>query len=262
MTRTDRIFEQIKTEAELTCPREPLLADFYRNAVLNHGDLASVLSYNLARQLCDLAISSAQIEEVIFKALSGDMQIIDSVALDLEATLERDAACDSYLTPILYFKGFQALQLYRVAHWLWMQDRKHLALFFQNQISQTFAVDIHPAAQIGAGIMVDHATGLVIGETAVIGNNVSILHSVTLGGSGAEVGDRHPKIGDGVLISAGAKILGNITIGEGVKIGAGSLVLESIPSHVTVAGVPAKIVGAPNEQSPALAMDQQIDGSS
>ncbi len=262
MSVVDRIFNKLKEEAAQSSSQEPQLSSFFERAVLVHQDLATILSYNLASQFPDMAIPRGDIRQIITAALADDSQIIHSVEMDLEATLTRDAACNSYLTPILYFKGFQALQLYRVANWLWLQGRKNLALFFQNQISQTFAVDIHPAAQIGAGILIDHATGLVIGETAVIGNDVSILHSVTLGGSGAEVGDRHPKIGNGVLISAGAKILGNIRVGDGVKIGAGSLVLESIPSHVTVAGVPAKIVGTPIEQSPALAMDQQIEEES
>ena len=259
MSAIDRIFDKLKEEATQSISQEPFLQSFFQDAILNHQSLSSVLSYNLARQLANSAVPRVKIEEIISTAFAAESSFIESAGLDLEATLERDAACDSYLTPILYLKGFQALQLYRVAHWLWQKGRKSLALFFQNQISQTFAVDIHPAAQLGIGIMIDHATGLVIGETAVVGDNVSILHSVTLGGSGAEVGDRHPKIGDRVLISAGAKILGNIHIGDGVKIGAGSLVLESVPSHVTVAGVPAKIVGAPNEESPALEMDQQIE---
>ena len=259
MSVTDPILIAIKEEALEASSQEPLLRSFFKSAVLDHQNFDALLSYNLSRQLPNLSLPHAEIEEVISAAFAAEPTILHSVRSDIEATVERDAACDSYLTPILYFKGFQALQLYRVAHWLWMQGRKNLALFFQNQISETFAVDIHPAARMGEGIMIDHATGLVIGETAVVGDNVSILHSVALGGSGAEVGDRHPKIGNGVMISAGAKILGNISIGDGVKIGAGSLVLESIPSHVTVAGVPAKIVGTPNEESPALEMNQFFD---
>ncbi|NND69077.1 MAG: serine O-acetyltransferase, partial [Halioglobus sp.] len=160
--------------------------------------------------------------------------------------------------PFLYFKGFHALQTHRVAHCLWQNGRESLALFFQNRMSAEFGVDIHPAAQLGSGILLDHATGVVIGETAVVGNNVSILQSVTLGGTGKDEGDRHPKIGDGVLISAGAKILGNIRVGEGAKIGAGSVVLEDVPPHTTVAGVPAKIVGRPASDSPALDMDHDF----
>ena len=259
MTASDPILIAIKQQALEASSQEPLLRSFFKNAVLDHQTLDALLSFNLSRQLPHSAVPCAEIGDIISMAFAAEPAILRSVRLDIEATVERDAACDSYLIPILYFKGFQALQLYRVAHWLWMQGRKNLALFLQNQISETFAVDIHPAARVGAGIMIDHATGLVIGETAVVGDNVSILHSVTLGGSGAEMGDRHPKIGNGVMISAGAKILGNITVGDGVKIGAGSLVLKSIPSHVTVAGVPAKIVGTPNEESPALEMNQFFD---
>jgi serine O-acetyltransferase len=161
-------------------------------------------------------------------------------------------------TPFLYFKGFHALQTHRIGHWLWNHGRESLALFFQNQMSVEFGVDIHPAARLGHGIMLDHATGVVIGETAVVGNNVSILQSVTLGGTGKDEGDRHPKIGDGVLISAGAKILGNIRVGDGAKVGAGSVVLENVPAHTTVAGVPARIVGRPSSDQPALEMDHDF----
>jgi len=172
---------------------------------------------------------------------------------------ERDSACTTLAVPFLYFKGFHALQTHRIAHWLWQQGRHSLALFFQNRMSVVFGVDIHPAAQLGYGLMLDHATGLVIGETTVIGNNVSILQSVTLGGTGKEGGDRHPKVGDGVLISAGAKILGNICIGEGAKVGAGSVVLHAVPPHTTVAGVPAKVVGTPNTDQPALDMNHEFN---
>ena len=258
MSSSDPIWDFIQQEAQQLSSEEPLLADFFQRAVLQHSRLEEVVVHILSETFAASAIDPKDIRAVITQALDSDPEIGVSIRRDIEAAFQRDAACKHYLMPLIYFKGFQALQLYRVAHWLWHRDRKSLALFFQNKISQTFAVDIHPCARLGAGIMLDHATGLVIGETAVVGDNVSILHSVTLGGSGAEVGDRHPKIGDGVLISAGAKILGNIHIGDGVKVGAGSLVLESIPSHVTVAGVPAKIVGAPNEQSPALEMDQLI----
>ena len=194
MSATDLIFDSLKEEAAKSGSQEPILQRFFKKAVLDHESFASVLGYNLARQLSNSAISNTQVEEIFSLAFTSDPKIVDIARLDLEATLERDAACDGYLTPILYLKGFQALQSYRVAHWLWINGRKSIALFFQNLISEIFAVDIHPAAKIGAGIMIDHATGLVIGETAVVGNNVSILHSVTLGGSGAEVGDRHPKI--------------------------------------------------------------------
>jgi serine O-acetyltransferase len=259
MSSIDPIWDSIKNEAAKLSASEPLLSSFFAAAILEHQSLDAAISYNLARPFANSAVSSEDISAVISEAFAADTSIGRSVRLDIEAAYQRDAACEYYLTPLLYFKGFQALQLYRVAHWLWLQDRRALALFLQNGISERFAVDIHPAAQMGSGIMIDHATGLVIGETAVVGDNLSIMHSVTLGGSGSAVGDRHPKIGNGVLISAGAKVLGNIRVGDGVKIGAGSLVLESIPDHVTVAGVPARVVGTPKEDSPALEMDQSIE---
>jgi len=259
MSSIDPIWDSIKDEAAQLSAKEPLLTGFFETAVLEHQSLDAAISHNLARLFANSAVNSEHIRAVILEAFAADPEIGRSIRLDIKAAYQRDAACEHYLMPLLYFKGFQALQLYRVAHWLWLQDRRALALFLQNGISERFAVDIHPAAVVGSGIMIDHATGLVIGETAVVGDNVSIMHSVTLGGSGSAEGDRHPKIGDGVLISAGAKVLGNIRVGDGVKIGAGSLVLEPVPEHVTVAGVPAKIVGAPMEDSPALEMDQSIE---
>jgi serine O-acetyltransferase len=259
MTGNDPLWDTIVSEAHQAALEEPVLGNFFHRSLLNHASLDAALCYNLAQQLGSLTVPEVTIAEVIAQALQADSSIGESIRLDIHASFERDAACDRHLTPILYYKGFQALQLHRVSRWLWQQNRRALALFFQNQISETFAVDIHPGAQMGSGIMIDHATGLVIGETAVIGNDVSILHSVTLGGSGCAGGRRHPHIGDGVMISAGAKILGNISVGEGVKIGAGSLVLEDVPAHVTVAGVPAKIVGKPAEMAPALEMNQILE---
>jgi len=259
MNAADPIWDFIKDEAVQLAAEEPLLASFFESAVLQHQSLEAVVGHILAEILTNASVSSVDIQAVISEALAADPEIGVSIRRDIEAAFQRDAACQYYLMPLIYFKGFQALQLYRVAHWLWTNQRFSLALFIQNSVSERFAVDIHPAAQLGDGIMIDHATGLVIGETAIVGNDVSILHSVTLGGSGCQQGDRHPKIGHGVLIAAGAKVLGNINVGDGVKIGAGSLVLESVPDHVTVAGVPAKVVGAPAEESPALEMDQYIE---
>lgn len=184
----------------------------------------------------------------------------DRFARSFVGNTDHRALGDAYSTPLLYYKGFHALQAYRVTHWLWGQGRKTLALFLQNRISEVMGVDIHPAARIGCGVMLDHATGFVVGETAVIGDNVSILQGVTLGGTGKECGDRHPKIGNGVLIGANATVLGNITVGEGAKIGAGSVVLAPVPAHATVAGVPAKVVGNTGHDAPALSMDQHFDG--
>ncbi|MFT4613370.1 MAG: serine O-acetyltransferase [Bacteroidia bacterium] len=253
--KADPVWDRIRRETQLHATKEPILASFLHATILNHSRLELALSFHLASQLDSPTASSLLLREVMLEALEGDCGIHDAVRSDLEAIEDRDSACNELCIPFLYFKGFHALQTYRIANCLWQSGRQPLALFFQNRMSVEFGVDIHPAAKLGQGIMLDHATGVVIGETAVVGNNVSILQSVTLGGTGKDEGDRHPKIGDGVLISAGAKILGNITVGEGAKIGAGSVVLEDVPPHTTAAGVPAKIVGRPSSESPALEMD-------
>lgn len=254
----DTIWHSIREETELAISQEPVLASFLHATILNHQSLESALSFHLAHKLDSPTASALLVREVIEQALSADSSIGKAMRCDLRAVQERDSACAGYATPFLYFKGFHALQAHRVAHWLWGQGREALALFFQNCISTEFGVDIHPAAKIGHGILMDHATGVVIGETATVGNNVSIMQSVTLGGTGKDEGDRHPKVGDGVLISAGAKILGNIQIGCGAKIGAGSVVLQAVPAHTTVAGVPAKIIGHPRCEQPALGMNHGI----
>jgi serine O-acetyltransferase len=255
---TTSIWERIRQEAARHAREEPILASFLHATILNHAQMELALSFHLASQLDSPTASSLLLREVILEAFESDSSICQALRLDLQAVVDRDSACHEFYIPFLYFKGFHALQTYRVAHWLWTKGRQSLALFFQNRMSAEFGVDIHPAARLGHGIMLDHATGVVIGETAVVGNNVSILQSVTLGGTGKEEGDRHPKIGDGVLISAGAKILGNIRVGEGAKVGAGSVVLEDVPAHTTVAGVPAKIVGRPASDQPALEMDHDF----
>jgi serine O-acetyltransferase len=257
-TITDPIWERIRKEASQYAGSEPILASFLHATILNHEQLEQALSFHLASQLDSSTASSLLLREVMLEAMENDSTIRQAIRADLEAVEERDSACQELYIPFLYFKGYHALQTQRVAHWLWTNGREPLALFFQNRMSMKFGVDIHPAAVMGQGIMLDHATGLVIGETAVVGNNVSILQSVTLGGTGKDEGDRHPKIGDGVLISAGAKILGNINVGEGAKVGAGSVVLENVPPHTTVAGVPAKIVGRPSSDQPALEMDHDF----
>lgn len=257
----DRIWQKIREETRIALADEPILASFMHATILHHEELECALSYHLANQLDSPSASSMMLREVFLEAFSSDEDIRHAIREDLDAVLERDSACHEYYLPFLYFKGFQALQTHRVAHWLWRQGRHSLALFLQSCMSQKLGVDIHPAAQFGKGILLDHATGLVVGETAVVGNKVSILQSVTLGGTGKTDGDRHPKIGDGVLISAGAKILGNITVGEGAKVGSGSVVLKDVPSHTTVAGVPARVVGVPTSDSPALDMDHGIPES-
>jgi serine O-acetyltransferase len=251
----DPIWQRIREETRSHAQDEPILASYLHATILNHNRIERSLSFHLANQLDSPALSSLLLREVMLEALEDDADILEAVRADLLAVLDRDSATHEMYIPFLYYKGFHALQAYRVAHWLWNRDRQSLAMFIQNRVSTKFAVDIHPAARIGRGIMLDHATGLVIGETARVGNNVSILQAVTLGGTGKEDGDRHPKICDGVLISAGAKILGNIRVGQGAKVGAGSVVLEDVPPHTTVAGVPAKVVGRPSSDSPALDMD-------
>lgn len=254
----DSLWESIRVQTRKQAEAEPVLASFLYSTILNHDTLEAALSFHLANKLDSPALPAMLIREVIEEAMHKDPTIVESVRADLLAVNERDSACCSLVTPLLYFKGFHALQAYRIAHWLWKQGRNPLALFLQNRISAVFSVDIHPAAQIGKGIMFDHATGIVIGETAVIEDMVSIMQSVTLGGTGKEAGDRHPKVQRGVLIGAGAKILGNINIGECAKIGAGSVVIKDVPARTTVAGVPAQVIGETHCSQPAQEMDHLI----
>ena len=252
------IWQQLRAEAEQLIQKEPLLASYVYACVLNHDSLASSLGFILANKLSDGVMPAVTVQELFESASHTSPDMIDRAAADILAVYERDAAINSYLPVILYLKGFQAIQVHRLAHHLWQTDRKNLALFIQSRNSEVFGVDIHPACVMGKGIMFDHATGIVIGETSVIEDNVSILQQVTLGGTGNEQGDRHPKIKSGVLISAGAKVLGNITIGESAKIGAGSVVLQDVGAHCTVVGIPARAVGKPCEGSPAQTMDQNF----
>lgn len=255
----DTIWNAIIEETRIQADREPILASFLQATILNHQTLEAALSFHLANKLDSPTVSAMLIREVIQEALNSDSNIGATVRADLIAVKTRDSACNNLAEPFLYFKGFHALQSYRIAHWLWAQKRESLALFLQNQISMVFGVDIHPAAKIGQGILIDHATGIVIGETAVVEDNVSILQGVTLGGTGKECGDRHPKVREGVLVSASATILGNIEIGQGAKIAAGSVVLKPVEPHTTVAGVPAVVVGRPTSQQPALEMNHDFD---
>lgn len=250
------LWHAIRQEVKLRADFEPIMSTFFHATVLNHDTLEGAMSFLLASKLDSQVVSSMAIREIISEAYDQEPAIIRAAEIDIKAIRDRDPACNSYSTPLLFYKGFHALQSYRVAHWLWHQDRHSLAFYFQNQISAIFGADIHPAARIGCGIMLDHATGVVIGETAVVEDDVTMLHGVTLGGTGKEQGDRHPKIRHGVLIGASASIIGNIEIGEGAKVGAGSVVMKDVPAHVTVAGVPAEIVGKPKGQSPAVDVDQ------
>ncbi len=255
---SDELWQQLRTEAEQVVQQEPLLANYVHARVLNHDSLESALSFILANKLSDDVMPVVTVLELFDNAFSNSPQIIDFAACDIRAVYERDAAISSYLPVILYLKGFLSIQVHRLAHFLWGNHRKDLALFIQSRNSEVFGVDIHPACIIGKGIMFDHATGIVIGETSVIEDNVSILQQVTLGGTGNEQGDRHPKIRSGVMVSAGASVLGNIEIAEGAKIGAGSVVLSNVAAHTTVVGVPARVVGKPTSESPSETMNQNI----
>lgn len=253
-----KVWQRLLTEASQQIEKEPTLASYLNEIIISHKTFEDALSFHLANKLQTATLRDMVIRELILECLSGNPSVCLSVQNDLEAILERDAATNTYIIPFLYFKGFHALQAYRIANWLWTNDRRILAFHFQSIISELFGVDIHPAAKIGSGIFIDHATSVVIGETAVVEDNVSILHEVTLGGTGKEDGDRHPKIGRGVLIGAGAKILGNIKVGKGSKVGAGSVVINDVPEHSTVVGVPAKVVGITKVDCPAFEMNHLI----
>ena len=256
--KQQQTWDKIRAEALSLVNEEPMLASFFHSTILNHDSLRSALSFQLANKLASAVMPAIVLREVIETALAAQPEIVEAAPADICAVKERDPAVRYYSTPLLYLKGFHALQGYRVAHWLWQQGRHSLAVFLQNQISVVFSVDVHPAAQIGRGIMFDHATGIIIGETAVVEDDVSILQNVTLGGTGKEHGGRHPKIREGVMIGAGAKVLGNIEVGRGAKIGAGSVVLQPVPPHTTVAGVPAHEVGHPDCDKPSLDMNQGL----
>ncbi|ASK27976.1 serine O-acetyltransferase [Neisseria chenwenguii] len=251
------LWQTIREETETAVAAEPMLASFLHQTVLRHETLDSVLAYHLSSKLSGTIMDARALFEIYQQALASDAHISKCVEADLKAIYERDPACDEYSLPLLYFKGFHAIQAHRINHWLYQNDRKTLAYFLQNRMSEVFGTDIHPAARFGRGLMLDHATGFVAGETAVLGNNISILHGVTLGGSGKESGDRHPKVGDGVMIGANASVLGNIRIGENAKIGAGSVVVADVPPSVTVVGVPAKPVGR-SLKTPSADMDQSL----
>ncbi len=248
----------MREEAAVKAAQEPILGSYFHATVLNHKSFGSALSFRLASKLDNPMLPTMLIRDVITEAVEANPEILGSAALDIVAAYTRDPACEDLSQPFLFYKGFHALQAYRIAHWLWQRGRRTLAQFFQNHISVTLGVYIHPAARIGSGILLDHATGVVVGETAVIEDDVSMLHAVTLGGTGKESGDRHPKIRQGVLLAAGCKVIGNIEVGAGAKVGAGSVVLENVPAGVTVAGVPARVVGRAGSKIAAHEMDQSL----
>ncbi len=253
-----RLWAMLRREAEAAARRDPLMAGPFERAVLRHAGLAEALAWHIGSRLGDEALCASTAAEVVRDALAAEPDLLAAAVADLTAILDRDPACPDHVTPFLFFKGFLALQAHRVTHRAWLEGRTHLAHHLQSRSSEVLGVDIHPAARLGRGIMLDHATGLVIGETAVVEDDVSILQEVTLGGTGKNCGDRHPKIRRGVLIGAGAKILGNIEVGEGAKVGAGSIVLSDVAPYTTVVGVPARPVGTRNSELPALTMDQSL----
>jgi serine O-acetyltransferase len=258
LTECDPVWHQLRAEAQDAINDEPLMGGLIHSSILHHKTLESALAYRTSMKLASNEMPEQILREICDWAYRGDPDIGIAARADIVAVYDRDPACDRYILPLLFFKGFQAIQAYRIAHWLWSEGRRDMARFFQMRVSEVFGVDIHPAAKIGKGIMIDHAHSIVIGETAVVGDNVSMLHSVTLGGTGKEEEDRHPKIADGVLIGAGAKVLGNIKIGRCSRIAAGSVVLEEVPPCKTVAGVPARIVGEAGCDQPSVRMDQLL----
>ena len=252
------VWASLRNEAAHAAQVEPGLASLLHSTILKHDDLAAALSYQLARKIGDQELRAMGVREIAEEAYAADPSLITKAEADLRAVFERDPACKGYVQPFLFFKGFQALQTYRVAHWLWLQGRETLAFYLQSRMSEVFQVDINPAARIGSGVFVDHGTGIVIGETVVIGDDVSIMQGVTLGGTGAERGDRHPKIGKGVLLGAGSTVIGNILIGDYAKVAAGAVVLKPVPAGCTAVGVPARLVNCPTCDEPARTMDHTL----
>tara|TARA_A100001015_G_scaffold157118_1_gene174346 strand:+ start:1738 stop:2544 length:807 start_codon:yes stop_codon:yes gene_type:complete len=253
------IWNKLREEAECIAAKERILSKILTEYVLERNCFADALSWRLSKRLAKDSVPANDLKELLFSSFTNSPKILQDVGADLHAVKERDPACHDFISPFLYFKGFQALSAYRASNYLWQEDRKDIALYLQSLISIIYSVDIHPAASIGRGILLDHATGFVAGETTVIDDDVSILHEVTLGGTGKDSGDRHPKIRSGVLIGAGAKILGNVEIGKGARVGASSVVLSDVPPNVSVAGVPSRVLGEiKGQNSPSLEMNHTL----
>src|SRR6266446_5329181 len=259
LDKLDPVWARIRREADEVVRHEPELASFIFASVLHHDTLEAAVVHRIAERLDHPDVSGELIRQAYTGALDDDRTIGEALRADVVAVVDRDPAADRYLDPVLYFKGFHAIETHRLAHWLWSRGRRDFAYYLQSRSSAVFQTDINPAVSIGRGIFLDHATGLVVGETAAIEDDVSILQEVTLGGTGKEAGDRHPKIRYGVLIGAGAKILGNIEIGHCARIAAGSVVLKAVPHNTTVAGVPAKVIGEAGCPEPSRTMDQMIN---
>lgn len=259
LDRLDPVWARLRREAEQAMETEPALAGLMLASILNQPSFEAAVSHRVAARLAHPAVAADLIEQAFAEAVAADPEISLGFRADVVAVVDRDPACNRLIEPVLFFKGFHALQGHRLAHWLLKQGRRDFALYLQSRSSEVFQTDINPAARIGKGIFLDHATGLVVGETAVIEDDVSMLQDVTLGGTGKEGGDRHPKIRKGVLIGAGAKVLGNIEVGQCARIAAGSVVLAAVPRNKTVAGVPAKVVGEAGCAEPARSMDQILN---
>jgi serine O-acetyltransferase len=255
---TDALWARLRKEAEEAYQREPKLASLFFDSILNQPSFATAVFHRVAVRMRSDVVSLPLIVQAFSKACEDDPCIVEAAKADIAAVLDRDPACSRLIEPLLYFKGFHAIQAHRLNHWLWQNGERDFALYLQSRSSEVFQTDIHPAAKFGHGIFLDHATGIVVGETAELGDNVSMLQGVTLGGTGKEAGDRHPKIRQGVVIGAAAKVLGNIEVGAHARIAAGSVVLKNVPSHATVAGVPAKIVRVADHEEPAQSMDQLL----
>ncbi|HEY8267277.1 MAG TPA: serine O-acetyltransferase [Xanthobacteraceae bacterium] len=257
----DPVWARVREEAEAAAAREPQLASFIFETILNHDSLERAVAHRIAARLDHPDVSGDMIRQAYDELIEAEPSTGEAIRADIGAVVDRDPACSRAIEPVLYFKGFHALQTHRLAHFLWKRGRQDFALYLQSRSSSVFGVDINPATKIGRGIFIDHATGVVIGQTAVIDDDVSIMQGVTLGGTGKERGDRHPKIRRGVLISAGAKILGNIEIGSCARVAAGSVVLKPVAPNTTVAGIPARVVGSSNcdDEAPARTMDQMFD---
>jgi len=259
LDKVDPVWARIRREAEVVVRQEPELSSFIYSSVLDHDGIEQVVVRRIAERLHHADVSGELIRQAYWDALDDTPTLGDIFRADIVATYDRDPATNRFIEPVLYFKGFHAIQTHRLAHWLWGKGRKDFAYYLQSRASAVLNCDIHPAARIGRGIFLDHASGLVVGETAAIEDDVSMLHDVTLGGTGNEAGDRHPKIGRGVMIGAGAKILGNIEVGHCARIAAGSVVVKPVPHNTTVAGVPARVIGESGCAEPSRTMDQMLN---
>jgi serine O-acetyltransferase len=258
LDKVDPVWSRIRAEADDIVRREPEVGTFIFSSVLHHDALETAVAHRVAERLDHRDMSAELIRQAYAYALRDQPQIGEAFRADIVAVFDRDPATDRFIEPVLYYKGFHAIQAHRLAHWLWNKGRKDFAYYIQSRSSAVFQCDVHPAARVGRGIFLDHATGLVVGETAVIGDDVSMLHDVTLGGTGKDHGDRHPKIENGVLIGAGAKIIGNITVGHCARVAAGSVVLQPVANNATVAGVPARVVGSAPCAEPSRTMDHMF----